>query len=564
MTRMSVLATGTLLLLANVGCQLASLPRGDAVRVAGVPKVPASTQESVAPPQPDAAAAPQPSATTAEPPTGELPPPESSDLARPSPQPSGIRQKLPEATPAERLKSLVEELDPAQAGAQAETLALGDVVLSVVETFPLIRMAEQEGEVAAGEQLAALSAFDRKLLAETMNMPQGYYQNYRHLLRAEQATWMGGTVYGQYRLGDGSFQPWYGNRETNEGGEFKVGTAMPLLRGREIDERRAEISKADIMRAAVEPVVQQQTIESVRVATHMYWSWVAAGQAYMVTRELLNVAQERNQGIARQVELGNLPQTELQQNERLIASREAKLVETQRKLQASAIKLSLFYRDEAGDPRIPSPAQLPDRFPRPTPPDAEKLPSDIEMAMSQRPELRDIALQRQAVDVDLRQAENDFLPNLDAVVEASKDVGAAASSKGDKTPFELQAGLIFDVPLQRSKARGKMQSAQGKATQLALKREYTRDKITSEVQDAISALQAAYERSEQTRRSVVLARQLVNAEYRSFELGNSDVLRIAIQEGAELDAQLLEIEALLDYFQAEADYRAALGEVGSP
>lgn len=49
------------------------------------------------------------------------------------------------------------------------------------------------------------------------------------------------------------------------------------------------------------------------------------------------------------------------------------------------------------------------------------------------------------------------------------------------------------------------------------------------------------------------------AEYRAFELGNSDLLRIAILEAAELDAQLLEIEALQDYFQAEAQYSAALG-----
>jgi outer membrane protein TolC len=281
----------------------------------------------------------------------------------------------------------------------------------------------------------------------------------------------------------------------------------------------------------------------------------------MVTRDLLNVAKDRSAAIGRQVELGNLPMTELQQNERLIASREAKLIEMERKLQATAIKLSLFLRDGAGRPIVPSPASLPSRFPALEAPDVSAIDATIDLALQQRPELRQISLERQSVNVDLRQGQNDLLPNLNAVVEASKDVGGATSSKGDKTPFELEAGLLFDVPLQRSKARGKIQAAQGKLTQLSLKQQFTSNKIVAEVQDAASAMRAAYERVERTRESVTLAKKLVAAEYRSFELGNSDVLRIAIQEAAELDAQLLEIEAIMDFFQAEADFRAAVGNL---
>jgi outer membrane protein TolC len=309
----------------------------------------------------------------------------------------------------------------------------------------------------------------------------------------------------------------------------------------------------------VTPQVERQILESVQISAYVYWSWVAAGQAYLVTQELLDVAIERDRAIRRQVELGNLPQTEQQQNERLIASRQAKLIEANRKLQSSAIKLSLFLRDDAGDPVLPSPSELPTQFPKPTDPRRFDLESDISRALDQRPELRELRVIREIVGVDLQQSENELLPNLTAVMEASKDVGYPASSKGDKTPFELEAGLLFDVPLQRNKAYGKIQSAQGKLSQLTLKQQFTVNKIVSEVQDAHSAMIAAYERVGRTRQSVDLATQLVKAEYRSFELGNSDVLRIAIQESAELDARFLEIDALLDYFQARAQYKAAMG-----
>ncbi|QDU28690.1 Outer membrane efflux protein [Anatilimnocola aggregata] len=491
----------------------------------------------------------------------ELPPPVKDDLPREALPPE--RNQLvapnlsPEATPRQRLDAIVPSFSQDQTLAPP-LLQLERVKTSVVEKFPLIQSVMEEARIAAGKQQSARGVFDVKLVAESLNMPQGYYKNYRHAVKAEQATWMGGAIYGQYRIGNGDFQPWYGERETNDGGEFKLGLAAPLLRGRAIDERRAEIARADLQAAVVTPQVERQILESVQIAAYVYWSWVAAGQAYLVTQELLDVAEERDRAIRRQVELGNLPQTELQQNERLIASRQAKLIEANRKLQSSAIKLSLFLRDDAGDPILPSTRELPTRFPEPTDPSGFDLESDISRAVDQRPELRELTVVREIVAVDLQQSENELLPNLTAVMEASKDVGGPASTKGDKTPFELEAGLLFDVPLQRNKAYGKIQSAQGKLSQLSLKREFTVNKIVSEVQDAHSAMIAAYERIGRTRQSVELARKLVKAEYRSFELGNSDVLRIAIQESAELDARYLEIEALLDYFQARAQYQAAV------
>lgn len=466
---------------------------------------------------------------------------------------------LPERSPAARLQNLIQSADPRGIEVKPHPLLLDNLMASVTRQFPLVLSALQEQEIAAGRAQAAQGAFDLKIAGESMNLAEGFYENYRHALKAEQGTWMGGTLYGQYRIGDGEFQPWYKERETNEGGEFKVGWMTPLLRGREIDERRAEIMKADLDVAAAQPIVQQQVLEALSIASYVYWSWVAAGQYYMVTQELLEVAKNRQAALARQVELENIARVELMQNERLIASREAKLVEAKRKLQAASIKLSLFLRDAVGNPVIPSVSELPPAFPVIDTSSHTKLEADIASALETRPELRQIALARESVSVDLAQGNNDLLPNLSTIIEVSKDVGAKASSSGDKTPLELEAGLAFDMPVQRNKASGKIRASQAKLSQLAIKQQFTVDKIATEVQDAHSARDAALERLAQTRENVRLARELVNAEYRSFELGNSDVLRIAIQEAAELDAQQLEIEAIADYFQATAQLMIATG-----
>jgi outer membrane protein TolC len=202
---------------------------------------------------------------------------------------------------------------------------------------------------------------------------------------------------------------------------------------------------------------------------------------------------------------------------------------------------------------------LPDAFPEPTAPDRTEFAAAVEAAVAQRPEIRELDLQRQQAEVDLSLGENMRLPSFDAVIQASKDVGAPASKKGDKTPFELEAGLMFELPLQRRKADGKIREASGKLSQLAAKREFTQNKIANQVQDAQSALATSFDRVALARRNVTLARRLEAAERQRFDAEDSDLLRVALQEAAEIEATLLEFDTLADYFKARAALRAAIG-----
>jgi outer membrane protein TolC len=438
-------------------------------------------------------------------------------------------------------------------------LDLAAVEQSVVYSFPGLQIAMQELGIARGRELGAWGEFDLKLKGESYSAPEGFYQTYRQLVKVEQATMPGGSVFGQYRIGDGNFQPWYGERETNEGGEFKIGAVAALLRDRAVDQRRAAIFVAQLQQRQVEPAVQALLLEFVLAASDAYWSWVAAGRSYAVQQELLRLTEERNRIYEIRVKNNDLAPLELLQNERLIASRQAKLIETERKLQQSAIKLSFFYRDAAGNPLLPPLAQLPAQLPLPVDADLPAEDMAVTEALTNRPELQELRVLRQQVSVDLNLAQNQLLPGLDASLEASKDVGAASSSKRDKTPFELEAGLFLDVPIQRRKATGKIRESQAKLRQLAFKTELTENKIVVQLRDARSALETAAERFKQANQSRLLAERLVEAERLRFENSDSDLFRVALQEATAIEAALIEIEALADYHKARAAWRAALG-----
>ncbi len=438
-------------------------------------------------------------------------------------------------------------------------LGLEEVIDSVIGSYPLLRSAMLGRNIAQGELLAANGEFDLKLKADTLNMPLGFYENYRQLIGAEQPLFGGGSLFGGYRLGTGNFPTYYGERQTNLGGEFKAGVSIPLVQNRAIDDRRARLWRNRWDVQAVEPEIQAQLIEFIRVASITYWNWLAAGNNVRISAELLQNATERNDGLRIRVQRGDASPIELTDNERLIVSRRTKLLDAQRKFQQTGYKLSLFLRDEFGQPAVIDASRLPAEFPQATDPSQSDLETDITSAITSRPELRSLAILSEQLDIDLAAARNLGLPQLDAVLVASQDVGNPADpKKDDKSPFEFEGGLIASVPLQRRKARGKTAAIEGKVAQVRAKRQFTQDKIVAEVQTAHAALIASFQQLDLAHRALDLARQMEAAERRKFDLGDSNLLLVNIREQATADTAATEVEARLNYFDARADYRAAL------
>jgi outer membrane protein TolC len=436
-------------------------------------------------------------------------------------------------------------------------LTLDEVIGSVYASYPLLESALYSRNIAHGDHLAAQGAFDLKMKGASENGPVGFYETYRQSLGLVQPLYSGSEIWGGYRIGRGNFQPWYLERQTNDGGELKAGMTIPLLQDRRIDERRAELWRTGLGPQLAELDIRAQIIGFVQEASYAYWEWVAAGQASELAERVLELADSRTDRIKRQVETGLIDPPELTDNLRLVAERRAKLADARRKLDQTAAKLSLFLRNAHGQPVVPDPKRQPS-FPQPKPVDPRRLDEDIQAALGSRPELGLLDTIRQQREVDLAQARNQLRPEVDAVVWGSQDVGAPTSSKRDKSPFELEAGLYVDVPLQRRKARGKITAIEAKIQQIAAKRRLIEDKITVDVQTAYAALTAAFEQVEQTRQAVKLAEELARRERRNFEAGASDLLKVTLREQYAAEAEGKQIGSLLQYHRAEADYRAAL------
>ncbi len=251
----------------------------------------------------------------------------------------------------------------------------------------------------------------------------GFYENYRNGLGVARQTWWGGYVAAGYRIGRGSFQPWYKERQTNEGGEFKVGVSQPLLQGRAIDAQRVAVFQASLDQQAAQPIVQQAILETSREATSLYWQWVALGAVFEAQRELLALAEKRGEQFEAGVKAGKFAEIDLILNQQLIAERRTKVLESEQKFRTIAFKLALYLRDDAGQPLLPSDNWLPTQFPVIEPPPPSDLQDDLAAALIRRPEPQILQYELRQIQLDRRLAGNDLLPRFDLVAEASQDVG---------------------------------------------------------------------------------------------------------------------------------------------
>jgi outer membrane protein TolC len=354
---------------------------------------------------------------------------------------------------------------------------------------------------------------------------------------------------------------WFGELDTNKGGEFRAGYEQSLLQGLAIDKRRADLIKAQIARRAAEPEIYKARIEFMRAAAISYWNWVAEGRKYVISSQILKTALERDKQLQLRANIEDISPIDVLDNRRIIYDRQARLIGNSRKFQESAIKLSLFFRDSNGIPAVPDTKRLPRVFPQPEPFRPDRLSEDIAIALRNRPELRELALKRESVNVSLQLARNQILPKLDAYTLASQDVGQEVDL-GNKTPFVFEAGLQGGVPIQRSAARGAIRTNRALLAQLIAQTRWIEDKISTDVQAAMAALAAAVQQLEPARQAVQVTYKVEVAEREKWKAGDSSLFVVNLRELATADAAAVEVEALANYFVALADYRAALGVDG--
>ncbi|MCL9983674.1 MAG: TolC family protein, partial [Erythrobacter sp.] len=434
-----------------------------------------------------------------------------------------------------------------------------EVLRSSALTFPAILEAFEREAAARSDQVSADGAFDLMLKGEAYDRLTGFYSG--GFAKAEAVQPLrpyGAEVFASYKLSDGNFPTYENVFNTNQFGEVKIGALFSLLRNRDIDQRRFAIEDTRLAASQARLDVMLVQLNVQHEALRAYYRWVAAGEEIRVFEELLEIAEARQVGLAREVNEGARPRIALTENEQNLLRRRTMLEQAKRDLQTAANSLGFYLRDSSGRLIIPTREQLPPaQALRAIPPVETLLAVPVSDVIQTRPELQTfkLALERATNRIALRR--NDLQPKLDASVELSRDFGPVGAGGPGFDSTDTVVGLTFSVPLQRREARGRLQRAEAELRETELRQRRIADQITTDVDNILANLSAAVRLAALAEAEVRQAGQMVQAERTRFRLGAGDFFLVNLREESAADAQVRAIRAALAGRLAEASYNAA-------
>ena len=443
-----------------------------------------------------------------------------------------------------------------QAG--ADTLQLSTVVSAALTQHPVVAAAATEIDAARGEIRAAEGGFDPTLKIASSDYITGDYTGGYLDASVEQPTALYGTKFiAGYRKSGGSFPVYYADQETEDDGEVRAGIEVPVLRDGEIDRRRTALQKANLQQNVSEASLLQRRVEIARAAKHAYLDWIAAGRRLTIQKALLDVTERRQGQLAHRQEKGDIAQFDVIDNERSVLQRQALVVQAERQLQQASFELSLFYRADTGEPRIPSSTLLPTDLPAFSPHDLYSFEEELQKAYLARPDLIRLKQQREQNALEIKLADNQLLPRLDIQMAAAQDLGPQESKLDE---FELRGGIKLEVPIFNRVAMGRQQSLQAKDKELGFLIAFLQDRIRADLKDVLTAIKLSRERVGVLTNEYQTAQRVEEGERERYSHGDSNLIFVNLREQTSADAAILVVDAKLDYHKAKASLAAILGK----
>ena len=444
----------------------------------------------------------------------------------------------------------------AETSATLAPLSLDAVLASSRESYPQVLAAREKVRAQSGKLLSSEGAFDPYAEQTSKSRLSGYYDGrYTSTKIVQPLERFSTNVYGGYRVSGGDFPIYEDEAFTLDAGEFKVGAVFSLLRDRDIDARRARRQDSRLTLDQSELDAMLTRIRVQHDAMQAYVEWIAAGQALAVYRDLLQLAEARNDGLDTRVQEGDLAKVYLNENRQYILRRRGFVVDAERKLAATANKLSLYLRDADGKPRQPLAAELPGHWP--SPPaliDPTSVDAAINAALQARPEVGVLAADLERERLNLALGRNLLKPRVDLNLEAARDFGAGQRSREGTDAI---VRLDVTIPIETRTARGQIDSAQANLSRLDLDRRLLEERIAVEIRTLANDLSAAFRFVELATQEVEQADVLSRAERDRFAEGASDFFLVNLREEAAANTRVREIEAHLRYLGALADFYAA-------
>jgi outer membrane protein TolC len=264
-----------------------------------------------------------------------------------------------------------------------------------------------------------------------------------------------------------------------------------------------------------------------------------------VQKQNLAVAEARFTQVEGRAKAGKVSPLDVVEVGQEVQRRREAAIAAQRQVEYEQYKLSLFLW-ENGEPVTPRPEWAPE-FTGETPlPTEEEIAAAKVAAKEDRPEVRDLAIQLQMNNIDVKLAKNNLLPKL--MIEGGPAIGSIYWVGG----IGYRVGTLFSIPLFNREARGKVAHAQAEQERLTYELWNKEQQVSIDVDNWVSAIVRARDRVRAATEAYRLAKVLEEGERKRFDMGATNILFVNMRERNA-------VEAAYDLYRAQYDYVLSRG-----
>lgn len=421
--------------------------------------------------------------------------------------------------------------------AQQKTLLLEDFLSDVLKYHPVSLRADLRQEMAIANHLKAKGMLDPTINA---NIEQKYFENknYYSIIDGELKipTKLGIDFKTGYNLNRGAFL----NPENKipDNGLVYGGISLPLGQGLLIDDRRATIKDAEIGLESGKLENYDLKNEILYNASIQYWEWFKAYAIYKILKDSETIALKRYEAVRDYVTNGDRPAIDTIEAGIQVQNIKLGVLTAMLDVKKNQNQLHSYFWNKEGSWYQSS---------------AELIPSDLESELTKLPTHYDIQIENlnleshpylmqlknklRQYDIEIRQKRDKLKPKVNIQYNP---IAEALGSKiiTDYNINNYKWGIEFKMPLFLRKERGDLQLSNLKLKETELLLLQKTVEIETKLNNYITEWLTTSEQLNQYKETVSQYRQMLDAERKLFDSGESSLFIINSREQAYIQANI--------------------------
>ena len=448
------------------------------------------------------------------------------------------------------------------AGSAYGALSPSLVKESALKYHPTVLAALEK--MRAGEEAitGATGAFDAKVVSDYRRQTKGDYRTtvsrsflVKPLRLASSKIYAGSE---QISNPNGKLSPVYNTGNpgtTGQTGNYSVlGFQMSLWKNLFLDPARAGLKNARFDAQIAKGEKRLTELDISRFGQLAYWEWVTAHKVKIAYEQLLKNGETRNEYLDARNKKGDIAKIIVTENEQYIASRKGSLQSAKERLLRAEFALSMFYRNDNGDPIIPTDDESYEDYPGNLSALLEKvdLSSNIDDVINKRPDMKNLSLLVDRTGVDLELAKQDLKPQIDVTTEYYQRTAENQNMPRDYLMVMAQVS----IPIERNLGNGNIAAARARQMVAQRQMSYGRQSYKYEVMALRRSLFLQLEQVTQSEIEYTKSKELVTSETYKFKTGGGNLFLVNLREQSQANAEASFHEARLAFMNTLLFYQS--------